>query len=330
LWPPLDLSYLSHVEPESDNTAQPSSPKSRVVSGLDAELESYLRHLSLVRNLAKNSLEAYGHDLSQWTQLLETAGLRSFRDLSAEILSETLLSQSQSGLSSRSMARRVSSLRGFLRYLAEEGKVPEELERGLPRSRLGRRLPRAVGEKDVIELLRAPDLTDKKGRRDRALLSLTYAAGLRASEVVSLTLGDLDLKQGVVSALGKGKKRRIVPLGQLALSDLETYLADRAEALEKNVKGQKPWLFPGSSGKPLSRQAFWKIVRAYGLKSGLDRAIHPHVLRHSFASHLIQGGADLRSVQALLGHQSITTTEIYTHVTAEHVRRAFDKSHPRA
>jgi integrase/recombinase XerD len=300
-------------------------------SPLQQDVTAYLAHLKLERNLAKNSIEAYGRDLWALAHSLESLGVSSAGDLSEGPLFRTLAEHSQSGLSSRSMGRRVSALRGFLRYLHDEGKVSEELDERLPKTRSGRRLPRPAQESEMVDLLRAPDLATARGRRDRAILSLTYAAGLRASEVVSLTLGDLDLDRGTVSALGKGNKRRLVPLGELALIDVSAYLADRLSP--DRGKAARPlglWLFPGANAKSLTRQAFWKIVRGNGLRAGLSRPIHPHVLRHSFASHLIQGGADLRSVQLLLGHESITTTEIYTHVSSEHVRRAFEKSHPRA
>jgi integrase/recombinase XerD len=300
-------------------------------SPLQQDIAAYLVHLKIERNLAKNSLNAYRSDLAALAHSLETQGVSSARELTEGPLYRTLAEHNQNGLSSRSMSRRVSALRGFLRYLHDEGKVTEELEERLPKTRSGRRLPRPAQESEMVDLLRAPDLTTPRGRRDRAILSLTYAAGLRASEVVSLTLGDLDLDRGTVSTLGKGNKRRLVPLGQLALADVSLYLADRLNT--KRSKTARPlgsWLFPGANSKPLTRQAFWKIVRGCGLRAGLSRPIHPHVLRHSFASHLIQGGADLRSVQLLLGHESITTTEIYTHVSSEHVRRAFEKSHPRA
>jgi integrase/recombinase XerD len=298
---------------------------------LRRDVAAYLVHLKLERNLAKNSIEAYGRDLSAIAASLIDQGVLSARELSEGPIFQTLAEHSQTGLSSRSLGRRVSALRGFLRYLHDEGKVSEGLEERLPKTRSGRRLPRPAQESEMVDLLRAPDLSTPKGRRDRAILSLTYAAGLRASEVVALTLGDLDLERGTVSALGKGQKRRLVPLGELALLDVSAYLADRLTLSERKPRRQPgQWLFPGAGTKPLTRQAFWKIVRGNGLRAGLSRPIHPHVLRHSFASHLIQGGADLRSVQLLLGHESITTTEIYTHVSSEHVRRAFEKSHPRA
>lgn len=295
---------------------------------LEREIASYLSHLKLGRALSANTLAAYGRDLQNLANTLRAEELDELKDLTSSRLRAYLAKESERGLGSRSLARSLSTLRGFLRYLMEEGKIEGDLGRDLPRAAMGRRLPRAAREDELVALLRAPDLSTPRGRRDRALLSLTYAAGLRASEVVGLTLGDLDLERGTVSPLGKGKKRRLVPLGELALADLSAYLADRAE--KKAELAPRPILFPGVQGRPLTRQGFWKIVKSYGLKAGLSRAIHPHVLRHSFATHLIWGGADLRSVQLLLGHESITTTEVYTQVTAEHVRKAFQKSHPRA
>jgi len=310
------------------NSTTESPPEVVPPSPLEREIASYLSHLKLGRALSANTLAAYGRDLQNLANSLRADGLVEIRDLQSERLRSYLAAESERGLGSRSLARALSTLRGFLRYLLEEGKLEADLGRDLPRAKMGRRLPRAAREDELVELLRAPDLSTPRGRRDRALLSLTYSAGLRASEVVGLNVGDLDLDRGTVSPLGKGKKRRLVPLGELALADLSAYLADRAA--QQVEPSAAPLLFPGVRGRALTRQGFWKIVKGYGLKAGLARAIHPHVLRHSFATHMVWGGADLRSVQLLLGHESITTTEVYTQVTAEHVRKAFHKSHPRA
>jgi integrase/recombinase XerD len=310
------------------NAPSVSAPRMNAAARpLEREISNYLSHLKLGRALTDNTLAAYGRDLHNFSRSLEERGLAEIGALSSVELRQYLAQESERGLSSRSLSRALSTLRGFLRYLVEEGKLDSDLGRDLPRPRLGRRLPRAAREDELVALLRAPDLETARGRRDRALLSLTYAAGLRASEVVGLTVGDLDLDRGTVCPLGKGKKRRLVPLGELALADLNVYLRDLAAT---EPRASAPWLFPGAKGRPLSRQAFWKIVKGHGQGAGLARAIHPHVLRHSFATHLVWGGADLRSVQLLLGHESITTTEVYTQVSPEHVRRAFETSHPRA
>jgi integrase/recombinase XerD len=183
-------------------------------------------------------------------------------------------------------------------------------------------------------LLEAPDCSNLRGLRDRAMLSLTYACGLRASELVGLKLGDIDLQRGVVAAFGKGGKRRLVPLGEVALDHVEAYLGARRERESQPTRGRaaagSPYLFGAARSKPLTRQAFWKCVRKYARLAGLRVPAHPHQIRHSFATHLLVHGADLRSVQTMLGHADVATTEIYTHVTREHVREAHRRSHPRA
>jgi integrase/recombinase XerD len=199
-------------------------------------------------------------------------------------------------------------------------------------------LPRALGETELVRLLETPDVSTLRGLRDRAMLSVAYAAGLRVSELVRLELGDLDLKRGVVQALGKGGKRRLVPLGEVALVHLEEYLRaraadDAARAAKgkprKIAKGDK-LVFRSPRGGALTRQGFWKIVGQHARAAGLRGGAHPHQLRHSFATHLLRGGADLRSVQTLLGHANVVTTEIYTHVTRDHVKDAHRRAHPRA
>jgi integrase/recombinase XerD len=245
------------------------------------------------------------------------------------------------GLGARSAARHLSALRGLSKFLVREGLLDHDPTSLTARPRLGRRLPRALGETELLRLLETPDASTLRGLRDRAMLSVTYAAGLRVSELVRLELGDIDMKRGVVSALGKGSKRRLVPLGEVALEHLEAYLAardrDDAERAKKPLKKHPAatgkgaaLVFRSPRGGPLTRQAFWKIVGQHARAAGLRGGAHPHQLRHSFATHLLRGGADLRSVQTLLGHAHVVTTEIYTHVSRDHVRDAHRRAHPRA
>jgi integrase/recombinase XerD len=221
----------------------------------------------------------------------------------------------------------LSAVRGLIKFLLREGELNDDPARLAARPRTGRRLPHPLSESEVLRLLSAPDASTLRGLRDRAMLSVAYAAGLRVSELVGLELGDVDLARGIVSAAGKGGKRRLVPLGEVALAHLEAYLTARAGA--EQGRAPSSYVFRSPRGGKLTRQGFWKIVRQYGRIAGLDGRIHPHQLRHSFATHLLGGGADLRSVQALLGHAHIVTTEIYTHVTRDHVKAAHRKAHPR-
>lgn len=299
---------------------------------LEHEVDAYLAHLRIERALSPHTVAAYGHDLAQLVAFLgsrETAGkepVRGPRDLDLGIVSDWLSHLSRSGLSSRSLARRLSALRGLVRFLLDEGLLDRDPTELAASPRLGRSLPSALAEHEVLRLLEAPDASTLRGLRDRAMLALTYAAGLRVSELVHLQLGDLDRSRGIVAPLGKGSKRRLVPVGEIALDHLDAYLDARSE--ESRYAGCS-LLFPGPRGRPLTRQAFWKVVRRHGRTAGVPEDVHPHSLRHSFATHLLAGGADLRSVQMLLGHVSIATTEVYTHVSNEHVRRAHAAAHPR-
>lgn len=291
-------------------------------------VDAYLSSLRIERALSKNTTDAYGRDLLLFAEWLEQHHGKppQVTDASADDIREFLRTQTKKSAAARTIARKLSSLRGLFRFLLDEDLVREDPTENVSRPKIGRPLPAAAAEHELVRLLAAPDTSTLRGLRDRAMLSLTYAAGLRVSELISLSVGEIDRHSGTVSALGKGGKRRVVPVGHISLEHVEEYLTMRATC-EKQSRSLT--LFCGPSGKPLSRQAFWKIVRRYGRAAGVRADIHPHSLRHSFASHLLSGGADLRSVQMLLGHVSIVTTEIYTHVSQSHVRAAHRAAHPR-
>jgi integrase/recombinase XerD len=303
----------------------------------DAALDFYLQHLRVERALSQNTVLAYGRDLGKLLAFLETAEVSEIEAVDLGVISGWIREMSKAGLGPRSTARHLSAARGLCKFLMREGVLRADPTELAARPRFGRKLPRALGEQEMVQLIEAPSPDTLRGLRDRAMLSLMYAAGLRVSELVSLTLGDVDRARGIVSALGKGKKRRLVPLGEVALEHLTAYLAAReAELAEKaqrlRAKASKlsPVLFPSPRGGKLTRQAFWKIVGRTARGAGIRGHVHPHQLRHSFATHLLAGGADLRSVQTLLGHSNIATTEIYTHVSQDRVRQAYRKAHPRA
>ncbi len=300
---------------------------------MDSLIDLYLDHLRVERALSAHTVEAYARDLRKFVDFAEQEAVLTPGDISHELVSNWLAALGRSSLGARSMARHLSALRGWIRFLVAESEMQTDPTRLAARPMFGRRLPRSLSEEETRRLLEAPDIATLRGLRDRAMLSMTYAAGLRVSELVSLKIGDVDFSRGVVAAFGKGGKRRLVPLGELALDHLQAYLRAREAAPARRAKAApragEPLLFQSPRGGALTRQAFWKIVRRYAAGAGLRTAVHPHQLRHSFATHLLAGGADLRSVQAMLGHADITTTEIYTHVTQEHVRRAHRLSHPR-
>jgi integrase/recombinase XerD len=286
-------------------------------------VDHFLSHLRVERALAENTVQAYGRDLSLFG--LRSALLqREVASLEEEEMRGYLRQLTTQGAKARTVARTLSTFKSFFRFLLDERKIDKNPCENVLGPKLGRALPSTASSQDLLGLLQTPDITQLRGLRDRAMLSLTYAAGLRVSELLRLCVADVDLRSGILTTLGKGDKRRVVPVGQIALEHLRDYLAHP----ERNPA--QTWLFPGPSGSPLSRVGYFKIVKRYARLAGLAPEFHPHSLRHSFATHLLLGGADLRSVQLLLGHVSIATSEIYTHVSADHVRSAHARSHPRA
>jgi integrase/recombinase XerD len=303
---------------------------------LDGHLDVYLNHLRVERALSQNTVSAYARDLAELVEFAEKRGVTRAKGFDLGIISAWLGSLAKRGLGPRSAARYLSAARGFTRFLLREGVLDGDPTELTARPRFGRRLPRPLGEAEMLRLIETPNPETYRGLRDRAMMSLTYAAGLRVSELVGLRPGDVDLERGIVTAHGKGDKRRLVPIGQIALEHLEAYLAasrarsEPARRRKKSRAGGPNVLFPSPRGGRLTRQGFWKIVGAYARAAGIGGRVHPHQLRHSFATHLLAGGADLRSVQSLLGHADVATTEIYTHVTRDHVKQAHRRSHPRA
>jgi integrase/recombinase XerD len=302
---------------------------------LDSAIDAYLDHLRVERALSPNTTEAYAADLTKLVRFADTQGVTRAEELDLGLVTAWLGTLAKQGLGARSAARHLSAVRGLARFLVEEGVLRRDPTARAARPRLGRRLPRPLDAKDMEKLLETPEDQTLRGLRDRAMLSVAYAAGLRVSEIVGLKLGDVDLERGVVAALGKGGKRRLVPIGEVALAHLEAYLAarekDDARRRDRGRRGKdSAVLFRSPRGGPLTRQAFWKIVGRYARAAGIRGGAHPHRLRHSFATHLLTGGADLRSVQTLLGHANVATTEIYTHVSRDHVKNAHRRAHPRA
>lgn len=298
---------------------------------LHAWIDAYLDHLRVERALSKNTLEAYARDLGELARHVEDHDENALGDpkrLDAEIVLAFVVSASKRGKSARSSARQLSSMRGFFKFLVRERAIEGDPTELVDRPRLARKLPRVLTYEDVDRLLAAPPLDTARGVRDSAMIHLMYASGLRVSELCALKLGDLDRKVGTVAPLGKGGKRRLVPVGQIALVRIDAYIDD----VRVHSKGAKtdPHLFLSPRGKRFTRQGLWKLLKTYARGCGITAPISPHKLRHSFATHLLRGGADLRAVQAMLGHADLGTTEIYTRVAQDHVRAAFERAHPRA
>ena len=288
---------------------------------LSAWIDAYLDHLRVERALAKNTLDAYARDLNALAGRLPEGA--NATDVGSVELAELLVANVKRGFGARSSARQLSAIRGFFRFLVREKAVAADPTALVDRPRLGRRLPKALSFDEVERLLAAPDPNTARGARDLAMIHLMYASGLRVSELCALTVGDMDFQTGVVRPLGKGQKRRLVPVGEVALTHVTRYMK---EIRPKNGAV----LFVSPRGRAFTRQGFWKLVKRYARIAGILSPISPHVLRHSFATHLLRGGADLRAVQAMLGHADLGTTEIYTKVAQDHVRAAHARSHPRA
>jgi len=289
-------------------------------------LKSFLVHLEAERGLSSNTVQSYGRDMGKLLEFLAKDKI-SLRRADEETLIKFIHGQSRQGLSSRSLARLISSLRAFFRYMVLDGGLPKNPAADLTAPKSWLTLPKFLTVAEVERLLAQPDTSKPQGVRDKAMLEVLYSSGLRVSELVGLRCVDLNLREGFLLCRGKGGKERIVPVGRAAADAVEKYLGDARQSLAKRNSES---LFLTRRGGAFTRQGFWKLMRAYGRHAGLSRKIYPHVLRHSFATHLLERGADLRSVQLMLGHSQITTTQIYTHVSRERLRRVYDQFHPRA
>ncbi len=294
---------------------------------MQPEVEAFLEHLVAERGLAQNTLEAYRRDLLRYVEYL-----RGRRQEPAHLdRAETaryLLALREAGLSPRSVARHLSAIRQFHRFLLREGRAGGDPTAHLESPRPWRRLPGVLSSQEVERLLAIPRPATPLEWRDAAMLELMYASGLRVSELVGLRLSDLDLSVGIIHVLGKGDKERLVPVGEAAAQSLRTYLTRGRPELER--RRASPHLFLGRHGRRLTRQMFWQIFKRAARAAGIVKRVTPHTLRHSFATHLLENGADLRAVQLMLGHADIGTTEIYTHVSRAHLKAIYDKCHPRA
>jgi integrase/recombinase XerD len=289
-------------------------------------MDAFLAELRTGRRLSPNTLEAYACDLRRFSAFLSGASI-ALKDFSRLHHLKFLAALREEGHSARSVARRVSSLRSFFRFLVREGVLPASPVSEVRPPRIGRPLPNYLTVTEVETLLAAPDRGTPEGMRDRAMLMLLYAAGLRASEVVALRLENVDANAGFLRVLGKGGKERVVPVAEAALSALREYVKDwRPIFLKKKATNA---LFLSRLGRPVTRQTLWNRISRWARSAGLRTRISPHTLRHSFAGHLLAGGADLRAVQTMLGHADISTTQIYTHVTPERLREVHRKHHPR-
>jgi len=299
------------------------------VDTFELKVRSFLHFCRVEKGLSVNTLEAYRRDLAalgQW--LSRPSQQRRLAAISLDDLRQYLDDLRARKLANRSIARQVTTLRGFFGFLLEEGEMAHNPAELLVSPKIGASLPKYLDHERMAELIEAPDNAKPTGLRDHAMLDLLYATGLRVSELIKLRVADLDEYGGVLRVIGKGNKQRLVPVGKAALGSVEEY---RAQQREQLLGGRvSPFLFVTARGTAMTRQGFWKLLRGHGKQAGIFRSLSPHVLRHTFATHLLEGGADLRSVQTMLGHADIGTTQIYTHVMRSRLRQTVDQHHPRA
>ena len=292
----------------------------------DPLTEQFLDNLWAERGLSENSLQSYRHDLQHLQSRLAARG-KILTTATREDLLAVLASEVQQGKSPRSISRYLSAYRQFYRWLVREGILQSDPVALIESPKTGRGLPKALTEEQVESLLSAPDTATNLGMRDKAMLELMYATGLRVSELVGLEMPNLNLNQGVIRVVGKGQKERLVPMGDEALESLKEYLGRGRPELLKGMQVDSVFVTSRKAG--MTRQAFWYVVRRYAARCGISQKLSPHMLRHSFATHLLNHGADLRVVQLLLGHSDLSTTQIYTHIAREGLKRMHEAHHPR-
>jgi integrase/recombinase XerD len=293
----------------------------------DTLVDQFFNYLLVEKGLAQKTLEAYSRDIIRYRNFLAENKSTAFSEEDTPLILKHLILLRKAGLAARSRARHLVAIRGFYRFLVQEKILRNDPARLIDLPKSGLKLPHVLSTEEIELLLKAPDTDKPIGIRDVAMLELLYAAGLRVSELINLKLQDINLEAGFVRIFGKGSRERIVPIGVHAREKINTYLKTVRSPRLKQISS--PYLFIARAGKPMTRQGFWKLLRRYAMQARLNKKITPHSIRHSFASHLLEGGADLRAVQIMLGHVDISTTQIYTHVTRDHLKKLHQKFHPR-
>lgn len=291
-------------------------------------LKDFISYLSVERGLAVNTLESYQRDLVKYLNYLKKQRLDRFEDASRKIISQFLMEEKEKGLSPATLTRNLASIRSFYNFLLQEQIVQRNPAAETESPRREKKLPQVLSFQDVELLLEQPKTGNPIGLRDKAMLELLYATGIRVSELVALSINNINMKTGFLRCEGKGSKERMIPLGSMALFSLQEYLQFGRPKLLKIINEKA--FFLNQHGSRLTRQGFWKIFKKYALKAKISKEITPHTLRHSFATHLLENGADLRSVQEMLGHADISTTQIYTQITKRKIKEIYNQTHPRA
>lgn len=297
------------------------------MTSLDIFVDQYLNYLVFEKGLSKKTIESYSSDLSKYLEFLKQKQIFDITQTDTPLILKHLIVLRESGLGSKSCARHLITLRGFYKFLTQEKILKFDPAKLIDLPKSGLKLPDVLSVSEVNLLLNTPDTNKPLGKRNAAMIELLYAAGLRVSELVNLKFLDVNLEACFVRVLGKGSKERIVPFGLYAKNKIDDYINNSRPLILKNRISQ--YLFIARAGKPMTRQGFWKLLKQYVKKAGIKKKVTPHSLRHSFASHLLEGGADLRTVQVMLGHVDISSTQIYTHVARDHLRQIHEKYHPR-
>jgi integrase/recombinase XerD len=303
---------------------------------MQENVRAFLNHLSVERGASPNTIAAYRNDLEQLVEYATGSHqngqrIAAWPQVDQPFLSDYVVSLNDRGYSATTVARKIASVKSFFSYLVDEGEVIRDPTERLSTPRVGRTLPKALSVEEVERLLEAPlKLTTPEAMRDAAMLELLYASGLRVSELTNLDVRDVNTSEQYVRCMGKGSKERVVPLHERAVDAMSAYVQESRPKLLGHRNQGEVALFVNRRGERLTRQGFWLILKGYGRQAGIKGSITPHTLRHSFATHLLAGGASLRNVQELLGHASISTTQVYTHLTTDQVRESYDEAHPRA
>lgn len=295
---------------------------------MNSFLKEYLATLKIEKNLSENTINSYKNDLTSFLDFLNQNRIDDLADVQTTHLSSFFKMLKNAGLNETSAARYFSSLKGFFKYLAKNDYIKSNPVERISPPKISRRLPEVLNVREINAILDQPDSTDTIGIRDKAILELFYACGTRISELINIKVNDLFLKEEVIRVYGKGSKERLIPIGSSAIKWIEEYLQKSRPLLAKSHKSQN-YLFLNQRGTKFSRMGIWKIVNYYAKRAGIEKNVHPHTFRHSFATHLIEGGADLRAVQEMLGHSDISTTQIYTHIDRDYIKLVHKKFHPR-
>lgn len=296
---------------------------------MTGRMQLFLEYLTVELGLSANTRQAYERDLRLFCKTLGVKNSDALVNVSREQITGYMTQLKEKGLAAATIARKLAAIKAFYRFMTAEGYMDANPAEVVEAGTKGIKLPRVLSEDEVVRLLNQPDITTAEGFRDRTMLEVLYATGMRVSELINLTLERVDLNMKYIIAFGKGSKERIVPLGSVAAEFLQQYLEKVRPKLTHEDRNTNI-VFLAFGGHELTRQRFWQIIRAYGRKANINKALTPHILRHSFATHLLDNGADLRSVQELLGHSDISTTQIYTHLTNKRLRDIYAKAHPRA